>query len=262
MAQKKRWGDYTGRVAVVTGASSGIGAALARDLLERGAKVVLVARRAEPMVQLAAPWRESALVFPADITQDAARHELLRATLARFGRVDMLVNNAGRTENGKPFAQQEAEVVSAVLALNFIAPVQLAHLFLPRLVAQGEGLLMNISSPMGALGFPNHSLYNSTKAALSMFSQTLRRETAGTGVQVVDVLPGFTRSEMIPPEREAALPRVEPLRSAEEVARRALEGALRGRATIYTGGPVGRLGMVMNRNLPRLVDHLARYFQF
>lgn len=250
--------SYQDRVVIITGASSGIGAALARELAAQGAQLALFARRPDQLQTVAESCgSESVLTVVGDVTSAEDRQRLVEQTLARFGRIDVLINNAGIGDGGT-FTQITAERIDAVLQTNLVAVIHLTHLVVPTMIEQGAGIIINVSSPMGKLGLPGRTLYNASKAGLSMVSQTLRRELHPHRIVVLDCLPGFTRSEMIPPAREAELPRFLPVLDAEAVARRTLRAALQGQAEVMTGGIIARWGLWLNKLAPRLADWLTR----
>jgi 3-oxoacyl-[acyl-carrier protein] reductase len=253
----KPFPSYHNRVIIVTGASSGIGAAFARTLAQQGAQVVLLARREAPLQQVAQACGPSALAIVGDVTHAADRVRVVEQTLECFGRVDSLINNAGVGDGGT-FTEITHDQIEAVLTTNLVAALHMTHLVVPRLIEAGGGLIINVSSPMGKLGLPGRTLYNASKAGLSMASQTLRRELRPYGIHVLDCLPGFTRSEMIPPEREAELPRFLSVLDAEVVAARTLQAALQGWAEVMTGGGVARAGLWLNKLAPRLGDWLVQ----
>lgn len=249
---------YRDHVCLVTGASSGIGAAFACELAKRGAHVVLFARRADRLAEVAAALPSDHLVVVGDITQAADRARLVEATLARFGRIDVLINNAGRGDGAASFLKLDATAIEQVMQINLVSAIHLTHAIVPHMVSHQRGLIINVSSPMGQSGVPGTILYNTSKAGLSEFSQTLGRELKKHGIHVMDFRPGFTYSEMITPERAKRLPRIAPVKTAAVVVSAALDAALRGKAELMTGGTAVRLGVWLNRWLPRVVDVLIR----
>ncbi len=248
----------TGKTVLVTGASSGIGAELARECSRRGAAVVLVARRAEKLGALAEALPGPALVIAGDVSHPDDRARAITETQAHFGGLHGLINNAGMGGGNTPFADTPPEQIEQVFAVNLLGAMHLTRAALPLLRDSGGGFILNVSSPMGTLNLPGHSLYCISKAGLSSFSQVLRRELRHDPITVTDWLPGFVRSEIITPQQEQSLPRLEPVRDPAEVVPRALDAALRGQASLQTTGWLARLAMFTNRNLPRLVEAVAR----
>jgi NADP-dependent 3-hydroxy acid dehydrogenase YdfG len=185
--------EIEGSVCVVTGASSGIGAACARALAEQGAAVVLAARRAERLEALADELPD-ALAVPTDVTDASQVRRLARAALDTYGRIDVLVNNAGQGLH-VPVADIEADDLRAVFDLNVVAPVMAMQAVLPAMAEAGRGAVVNVSSGTSLRAFPGVGGYAATKAALDMVSDVARLELAGVGVRVSVVHPSITATE-------------------------------------------------------------------
>ncbi|WP_375426137.1 SDR family NAD(P)-dependent oxidoreductase [uncultured Friedmanniella sp.] len=187
-----RW-NPSGKVVIVTGASSGIGEATARALHEAGALPVLAARRGDRLQQLSADL-DGALAVPTDVTDAGQRAALVEAALARHGQVDGLVNNAGVSLQG-PLDQVELEEFRRVLDLNVVSLVGMTQAALPALQASGAGRIVNISSGTTTMVAPGVGAYASTKSAVNMISAVSRRELQDTGVAVSLLLPSITATE-------------------------------------------------------------------
>lgn len=186
--------ELNGRVVIITGASSGIGAATAEHLAACGAKVVLFARRAVEMHKSADAIRENggeALVVPGDVTQSADVQRLMRETLAAFGRLDALVNNAG-TGGGLNLCDTRDDLLRRVLEVNVLGCALCAKYAVPHLPP--GGVIVNIGSVAGEVA--TVGMYTASKFAVRGFNDALRREIKGRGVHVVLVAPGFIRTEM------------------------------------------------------------------
>jgi short-subunit dehydrogenase len=185
-------------VVVVTGASSGIGEAAARHLArERGATVVLVARRAERLEQLAAEIGAGASFVAVDLTDDDAGAKIRSHLAERHGgRLDVLVNNAGAAWRER-FADGGYEDVRRTMELNFFGPVRLTEALLPSL-RESRGAVVNVASVAGRVARPNTGAYSASKAALIAWSDSLRAEEEPNGVHVGTVLPGFIKTEGFP----------------------------------------------------------------
>jgi serine 3-dehydrogenase len=184
-----------GKVVVITGASAGIGEAIARDLASLGARLVLNARREGQLVSLAEELGTEVEIVGGDIADADVAQRLLDATLARFGRVDVLINNAGIFRNG-PLDTVDLGELEKMIALNFTAVVRNSYLFARVMKQQGAGHIVNISSISANLNTPGCGVYSGTKRALEGFSECLRIELAGTGVRVGIVSPGATATEV------------------------------------------------------------------
>jgi short-subunit dehydrogenase len=185
-------------IALVTGASSGIGEALARRIARDGRHVGLVARRRDRLEQLATDLRRQhridAHVLPADLTADGAVRALVDEVAGRGLVVDWLVNNAGFGTFGK-FQDLPVERELDEIRLNVEALVELTGRLLPPMVARRRGLVMNISSVGGFVPSPMMATYTATKAFVLSFTETIGAELEGTGVRALCVCPGFTRTE-------------------------------------------------------------------
>jgi short-subunit dehydrogenase len=183
-------------VAIVTGASSGIGAATARELARRGAVVVLAARRVDALEAQAEAIREAGgrtLVIPTDVSDRDQLMDLADRTLTRFGRVDVLVNNAGVSWS-RPLASTRPDDLIGVLEVNLLAALLLTRAVLPGMLDRRHGAVITIGSLSGRVAM--EPLYSASKYGLRGFSLALRRQLAGTGVSASLVSPGKVRTAM------------------------------------------------------------------
>ena len=180
-------------VALITGASSGIGEATARELSRRGYALVLVARRLERLEALALELEPAGPVWviQADVALAADRQRLVGEALARAGRIDALINNAGISTEGVWW--QDADPLR-LMRVNLDAPIELTRLLLPAMLARRSGQIVNVASVAGHIA--TEGLYSASKFGLRGFSLGLRRSLRGSGVSVSLVSPGFVRSEM------------------------------------------------------------------
>lgn len=179
-------------LAVVTGASSGIGAAVARSLSESGRRLLLIARRAPRLEALDLPHATTAAV---DVTDEAAVADAINRAAAEFGPVATLVNCAGVLHLG-PFLTQSTETWRQTLEVNVLGTVHAIRAVLPGMLARGAGTIVNVSSVAGRQGFPDHSAYCASKFAIEGLSRSLRREVGARGVRVVVVAPGVVDTEL------------------------------------------------------------------
>ncbi|MGA3353782.1 MAG: SDR family oxidoreductase [Acidimicrobiales bacterium] len=185
--------ELNGAVCIVTGASSGIGAATSRLLSERGARVVIAARRADRLEALAAELGNS-LAVETDVTVPGQVEALVTRTVDSFGRVDVLVNNAGQSLH-VPIEEVDAADLRAVFELNVVAPLVAMQAVLPFMRTQSAGAIVNVSSATSLRVFPGLGGYSATKAALNLLSQVARLELAESGVTVSVVYPSVTATE-------------------------------------------------------------------
>lgn len=184
-------GDPRGRVALVTGASSGIGAATARVLAGAGLRVALCARRKDRLEHLAAELTARGSVVSAhtvDVTDALAVRAMVDEVIARWGRLDVLINNAGRGFSAT-VEQTTAEELRALMELNVVAALGATQAVLPIMRRQGSGHIINISSVVGRRSVPYRAAYSATKFALGVLSEALRVELTGTGIRVTLVYP-------------------------------------------------------------------------
>lgn len=184
-----------GKIAIVTGASSGIGAATARALAGAGATLVIVARRADRLAALAAELGEGTLPFADDMADPLAPQRLHDAVMARFGRADIMVNNAGIL-HAAPIDQFDLDQLRPMIALNYEAVVRTSTLFARSMKAAGSGQIINISSIGANIIAPGVGVYGGLKRALEAFTDCLRVELAGSGVKAGIVAPGTTSTEI------------------------------------------------------------------
>jgi short-subunit dehydrogenase len=185
-----------GGIALVTGGSRGLGPYIARALAREGMDVVLTARDAAGLEQVAASVRAlgvRATTVPADLASAADRERLAREAEA-VGAIDVLVNNAGVEAEG-PFTALDAATIARTVEVNVTAPIHLARLLLPGMVARRQGHLVHLASLAGKKGAPYDAVYSGTKAALVEWSSGLRPELRGTGVGSSVICPGYVTGE-------------------------------------------------------------------
>jgi NADP-dependent 3-hydroxy acid dehydrogenase YdfG len=185
--------DLAGKTVIVTGASSGIGAATARRLHAAGAFPVLAARRADRLAALSEELG-GALAVPTDVTDPAQIDALVTAALDRHQRIDGLVNNAGASLQG-PLADVDPAAYSQILQLNVVSLLTMTQAVLPAMREQGFGRIVNISSGTTRRAAVGVGAYASTKSAVNMLSSVLTRELAADGIAVSLLLPSITATE-------------------------------------------------------------------
>ena len=192
--------EIRNKVVLITGASSGIGAGVARRLAKEGAKVALAARRKELLDGLAQEITAQggqALALQVDVTDNHAIREMVDGTVAKYGRLDVLVNNAGLG-----FSADVKDIDPARLrlqvAVNLVALIECAQAALEPMVSQGLGLIINVASLAGLVGAPGSSVYSATKFGVIGFSDSLRREVRKQGVRVTTFCPGFVATDFSP----------------------------------------------------------------
>jgi short-subunit dehydrogenase len=254
----------TDRRALVTGASSGIGRALAVELARHGVDLVLLARRKDRLSEVAQQISQlgrRAVCIVGDVTDSAVRQRALAAARDQLGGLDILINNAGVAAHGR-FADANPGRVRPIMEVNFFAPVEFIREAIPILREGVQPIIVNIGSILGRRGSPHKSEYSASKFAIHGFSEAVRPELARLGIDVLVVAVGPTQTEHFEAllEGTAKLPWGNPpRRPAGDVARSIVRGIELGRHEIVTGWR-GRTLLLLNRIAPRLIDRImSRY---
>jgi uncharacterized protein len=255
--------DVKGKVVIVTGASSGIGEATARQFAQEGAKVVLAARRVDRLEALAREINSmrtgaETLVVPADLSKLEDIQALISQTLNTFGRIDVLVNNAGFgrldwLENLDPKKDIESQ-----FDVNVLGVVQTTRQALPVMIKQRSGHIINMCSMAGLVATPTYSIYAACKHAVHGFSEALRREVKPWGIDVSMIYPGGVKTEFgehagIKRKTQATTPKFM-LLSAEDVGRAVVQLVRRPRAMWIIPG-LWSITALLNKLFPSLVDY-------
>lgn len=224
------------KVVIITGASEGIGEATARAFADAGSKLVLAARSADKLAAVAdsLPAEAETLIVPTDMTDQNQVRALIEKADERFGRIDILINNAGRAAVGS-IATVNPDHYREIIELNLLGPLHAMQAVVPKMQAQGGGVIINISSNVSKMAIPGIGAYASTKYALNGLSLTARNELAADNIRVVLFHPGqtttdFGKNALI--ENPGDGPRPDPSQpmpkpdSAEDVAHNILEAAI------------------------------------
>jgi ribitol 2-dehydrogenase len=185
----------SGKVMIITGASSGIGAASARTLARLGCRLTLAARSLEKLNALAQELGEAALVAPTDLTRPADIARMVDQTLARFGRIDVLFANAGIYIPGK-VAEGDPDAWAQLMEVNVTAVMRCVHAVLPAMIAQKNGDILVTSSISGFIDIDWEPVYSASKHAVQGFVHTLRRQVAPHGIRVGAIAPGMVANEL------------------------------------------------------------------
>ena len=241
--------------ALVTGASSGIGIDLARELARRGHNLILVARRKERLEEVAAELRAGSLrveVLACDLADPAARDALPEQVAALGLTVTVLVNNAGYGSAG-PFLELDLAAETQMVRLNCEAPVALTGAFAPAMAERGSGAILNVASTAAFQPLPRQATYGGTKAFMLNWSDALHAELSGAGVAVTALCPGPVETEFAEVAGAEGLFEHAPsfaVVPAAEVARQAIEGLEKNRRTVVPGVAI-KLVALSSRLTPR-----------
>jgi short-subunit dehydrogenase len=242
-----------GSTVLLTGASGGIGQAIARALDERGAKLLISGRRGEQLERIAADLGGRPTPLPADLTLAADATALAE----RAGTVDVLVANAALPASG-PIVDFTPEEIDRALDVNLRAPVQLTRALLPGMVERGDGHVVLVSSLAGKVASVGSSLYSATKFGLRGFAAGLREDLHGTGVGVTVVFPGFVSGAGMFADSGVRLPRGVGTRSPDQVAAAVVRGIEDDRAEIDVA-PLGmRAGALLSGLAPVTAARIQR----
>jgi short-subunit dehydrogenase len=252
--------ELRGRRILITGASGGIGRCLAEQAAAAGARLLLAARSAGPLQEVAgrlAAGGADVGAVPADVTCDADRQHLMAAATERFDGLDVLINNAG-VGSFAHFLESSEEVLRQVMEVNFFAPAELMRLAAPVLTRGRQPAVVNVASMCGRRGMPAWTEYSSSKFALCGLTEALRGEFARFDIDVLLVVPGLTRSDLgrhLLRNRGRARIAFDRGMPPEEVARGILRALERNRTEAVLGWDA-RWMLRAQRFFPRLVDAL------
>jgi len=254
--------EVAGRTVIITGASSGIGRAVAHEFANRGANIVLAARSREKLDGLARELPGRSLVVPTDVTERFAAAALARKTVEEFGAVDVLINNAG-VGLFAPIADGNNENARYLFEVNFWGALNCIQATTPYMLDQGRGHIVNVSSIAGHIAPPYMGMYAASKHALAAISDALRIELGGTGVGVSTIYPGLTQTsftENMLQEVEAPdIPPVARWVGANVVARRIHQAVRWGIRDIYVS-PEDVAAVMMDATMPLAMDWGMRLF--
>ncbi len=257
------------KVVIITGASAGIGRATAKTFSAQGAHTVLVARRgnllAEVQQDLQSQFDTQILTITADLSNDDDIERVVAETLDHFGRVDVLVNNAGITMGGYT-EDHDPDAIRRMLDINMYGLIRLTQAVLPTMKSQHSGHIVNISSAAADISYEGEAPYAATKRGTNAFSDALRRELRGSGVHVSIVMPGWTQTGMIEHmdlshmRQNMLLPVGTEIQSVEYVASHIVAAVRYHKAYVRLGGPLISVYAFLSRAFPGLMDMFYTLF--
>ena len=252
--------ELKGRRVLVTGASGGIGRAIAESAARRGARVILSARSADKLDALVGELKSQggdALAVPADVTLDDDRKRLIESIVAHWGGLDVLINNAGVASFGH-FATSSEEVLRTIMEVNFFAPTELMRLAIPVLQKGIQPAIMNVASMCGRRGMPAWPEYSASKFALCGMTEALRGEMSRFDIDVLLVLPGLTKSDLnrhlLRNDGKMDIPFDKGMPPAE-VAEGVIAAIERNRTETVLGSEAKRM-LLLQKFTPRILDRL------
>lgn len=258
--------DIKDKVVIITGASSGIGRACAIDMFQHGARVVLASRSELELCRIADqidPSGRRTLVVPVDVTDESQCANLIDETIAYFGQVDVLINNAGISMRSS-LLDVRTEVLHRLMNVNFWGTVYCTKAALPHLL-KTKGTIVGVSSVAGYLGLPGRTGYSASKYAMRGFLDAVRTEFLDRGIHVLLVAPGYTASNIrfsaltADGSPQGSTPRDEKaMMSAESVAKAIRKGILHNNRTKILTFVQGKFAVWLSKWWPSLVDRLTR----
>jgi short-subunit dehydrogenase len=246
--------ELNGSRVLLTGATGGLGHAIARCLHARGAHLILTGRRAEVLDELRTELGDRVETKPLDLSDAGAVHRFA----AEAGQIDVLVANAGLPGTGQ-LADYSREQIDRVIDVNLRSPVHLTHALVPGMLERGRGHVVYISSISGKVATAHSSLYNATKFGLRGFSFAIHEDLRGTGVGATTVFPGVVADAGMWADGGLDLPKGVKASKPEAVAEAVITGIEKDKPEINVANPIERLGGVLAGPAPRLVSFINRH---
>ena len=253
--------NWKNKTVFLTGASSGIGEALAVDLAKKGAILGLVARREELLSDLAAKCETAggkARIFVCDVVDSPALHDASDRFRKEFGHIDFMIANAGIGGNNKETRDYEPDAVRKLIDVNLLGSVNAIHAVVPHMLERGSGHIVGISSLAGFRGLPKSAAYSASKAGMTAFFESVRLDVARKGVDVTIIQPGFIRTPLTS-GRTANMPFLMELDDAIPHFIRAIERKKRFAAFPWQLATIVRIGRFMPSWIYDKISSRARY---
>jgi short-subunit dehydrogenase len=253
--------ELKGSRALVTGASSGIGAGFAEALARAGATVGICARRADRLADVAERCRAHGATvhdWVIDLGDPAQVDALAQKAVDEMGGVDLLVNNAGIPKR-RHVTATDAATVETVTRINYLSPIQLTLALLPQMLERDSGRIINISSVAATLSSPGETAYAASKAALSVFSECMTVDLYDTGVKVLVVYPGIVDTELFSiPDNDPLAADVEPI-TVEQCVNEVLDALQRDAVEVYTPAYFKDFAVGKANDIPTFLEGTAQY---
>ena len=251
-----------GKVAIVTGASRGIGRVIAQSLAQKGSKIIAIARSMDNLsktCQLIEDKGGQATPIMADMIQSENFDQLIERATSIYGRLDILVNNAG-VEQYQHFKKYSSDYIDNCLKTNLHAPILLSKSILPQLLEQGSGHIINIASLAGKKGVSYNSIYSASKSGLIMWTDAMRQELSQTSVNISVVCPGFIRDSGMFHDSGQSAPKLLGSSLPQDVADGVIKCIRNNSAEVIVNpGPMKPL-LALNQISPRLGDWVVKLF--
>jgi short-subunit dehydrogenase len=259
-AKEREMEQLNGKVVVLTGGSRGIGPIVAEALAKRGADIVLAARSESGLKDVATRLTQlgiRVLVMPTDLRQSSQRERLIADVMSEFGKIDVLVNNAGLETEGA-YAELSWSSIQETIEVNLIAPMALTRLVLPRMIERKSGHIVNMASIAAKTGAPYGATYSGTKAGLAEWTRALRLELADTGVHFSTIFPGYVREVGMFAKSGMKSPWIVGSCSPAQVAKAVVHAIEKGQLERIVNSRPLRYTFMINELSPRMGDWLVR----
>jgi short-subunit dehydrogenase len=254
--------DWSGKTAILTGASRGIGVHIAQALSQRGVTIAGVARSVDGLKQtrdLLTQNGSNFYPFPFDLRETEKLPELVSAIRDQLGRIDFLINNAG-LERYRHYQHVEAEELQFILRTNLLAPMELTRLVLPEMIEQGRGHVVNIASLAGKKGVAYNSIYSASKGGLVLWTDGLRQELAGTPVHISVICPGYIAETGMFYDSGGKPPPLLGMSKPQKVAEAVIQALETGSTELIVNpGPIRPL-LALNQLFPKVGDWVVKKF--
>lgn len=252
--------SINGKYILLTGGSRGIGPVIAEELAKRGAHFALAARSEEGLkavVTHLSKYGTQTMIVPVDLSQTSQQQSLIETVLNNFGRIDILINNAGLETEGA-YLDLSWQEIRKTIEVNLLAPMALTHLVLPQMIARKSGHIVNIASVAAKIGAPYAATYCGTKAGLAEWTRTLRLELEDSGVHFSTILPGYINEVGMFAKFNLKSPSLIGSTSPGKVARAVVQAIEKDKLEMFVNSSPARMLSVACEMSPALGDWLKK----